>query len=39
MSLEVELLGAAARGEVDVVTKLLDGGVNVEARDQVRLSD
>ena len=39
MSLEVKLVQAAGRGEVDVVTKLLDGGVDVEARDGVRLSD
>ena len=39
MSLEDELLEVAKRGKLDVVTELLDRGVNVEARNKVRLSD
>ena len=40
MSLEDKLLEVAKCGELDVVTNLLDRGVNVEARDNnwVRLS-
>ena len=38
MSLENQLRDAARRGELDVVTYLLDRGVNVDARNWVSLS-
>ena len=39
MSLEAHLHNAAQRGQLDVVTDLLDCGVTVDARDYVSLSE